>query len=130
VVSTLEDKASRRRVLVVDNETAICEFVASVLGDVGVEVVCALTAAEARKLIGGGKPFGLAFIAVLLPDESGGTLAADIAASGIAVVLMSGHSEGIARGMASGYAFLRKPFTVKDLLRLTLDIVGAGDAGP
>ena len=130
MVSTLEDKASRRRVLVVDNERAICEFVGSVLGDVGVEVVCALTAADARKLIGGGKPFGLAFVAVLLPDEPGETLAAEIAASGIAVVLMSGHSEGIALGRASGYAFLQKPFTVKELLRFALDIVGAGDAGP
>lgn len=129
MVSTLEDKASPR-VLVVDSEWAICEFIGSVLGDVGVEVLCALTAAEARKLIGGGKPFGLAFIAVLLPDEPGEAFAAEIAESGTPVVLTSGHPEGMARGRATGYAFLQKPFTVKELLRLTLDIVGAGDAGP
>jgi DNA-binding NtrC family response regulator len=114
---------TRRRVLVVDSEWAICEFASAVLADVGVDVSCALTAAEARRIIADGALVGLVFIAVVLPDEPGETLAAFMAESGIPVVLMSGHPEGIARGRASGYAFLEKPFTVKTLLRLVMDIL-------
>ena len=65
-----------------------------------------------------------------LPVRGSEAFAAEIAESGIPVVLTSGHPEGMARGRATGYAFLQKPFTVKELRRLTLDIVGAGDAGP
>lgn len=110
----------RRHVLVVDREQAICDFVAAVVEEIGVAVSWAADSAAARALLRR-RRFGLAFIAVVLPDEDGEALAAHVAARGIPVVLMSGHPAGIERGRASGFAFVAKPFRAKEILRLTLD---------
>ena len=118
----------RRHVLVVDREEAICQFVRAVLEDIGVDVTCAAGGAAARTLLRRRRRFHLALIAVILPDETGEALAAELAARAVPVVLISGHPDGIRRGPGSGFPFLRKPFRAKDLLRLTLDhIAGGGD---
>ena len=116
----------RRRVLVVDREEAICQFVRAVLEDIGVDVTCAAGGAAARTLLRRRRRFHLALIAVILPDEKGEALAAELAARAVPVVLISGHPDGIRRGPASGFPFLRKPFRAKDLLRLTLDHIAGG----
>src|SRR6266849_5447721 len=108
-----------RHALVVDREEAI-----------GVTVTCAGGGAAARALLLRHRRFHLAFVAVILPDETGEALAAELAARGVPVVLMSGHPEGIRRGPTSGFPFLRKPFRPKDLLRLALDNLAAGAAIP
>jgi len=118
----------RRHALVVDREEAICQFVRAVLEDVGVDVTCAASGTAARTLLRRRRRFHLAFIAVILPDEMGEAVAAEFAARAVPVVLISGHPEGIRRGPASGFPFLRKPFRAKDLLRLTLDHLVAGDS--
>ena len=115
-----------RHALVVDREEAICQFIRAVLEDVGVDVTCAADAAAARALLRRRRRFHLAFIAVILPDETGEALAAELAARTVPVVLISGHPDGIRRGPASGFPFLRKPFRPKELLRLTLDSIAAG----
>ena len=118
----------RRHALVVDREEAICQFVRAVLEDIGVDVTCAAGGAAARTLLRRRRRFHLALIAVILPDEAGEALAAELAARAVPVVLISGHPDGIRRGPASGFPFLRKPFRAKDLLRLALDnIAGGGD---
>lgn len=118
----------RRHVLVVDREEAICQFVRAVLEDIGVDVTCAAGGAAARTLLRRRRRFHLALIAIILPDDTGEVLAAEFVARAVPVVLISGHPEGIRRGPASGFPFLRKPFRAKDLLRLTLDhIAGGGD---
>jgi CheY-like chemotaxis protein len=118
----------RRHALVVDREEAICQFVRAVLEDIGVDVTCAAGAAAARILLRRRRRFHLALVAVILPDDAGEALAAELAARAVPVVLISGHPDGIRRGPASGFPFLRKPFRAKDLLRLTLDnIAGGGD---
>jgi DNA-binding response OmpR family regulator len=118
----------RRHALVVDREEAICQFVRAVLEDIGVDVTCAAGAAAARILLRRRRRFHLALVAVILPDEAGEALAVELAARAVPVVLISGHPDGIRRGPASGFPFLRKPFRAKDLLRLTLDnIAGGGD---
>ena len=118
----------RRHALVVDREEAICQFVRAVLEDIGVDVTCAAGGAAARTSLRRRRRFHLALIAVILPDETGEALAAELAARAVPVVLISGHPDGIRRGPASGFPFLRKPFRAKDLLRLALDnIAGGGD---
>src|SRR6185437_7084477 len=118
----------RRHALVVDREEAICQFVRAVFEDIGVDVTCAASGAAARMLLRRRRRFHLALIAVILPDEMGEALAAELAARAVPVALISGHPDGIRRGPASGFPFLRKPFRAKDLLRLTLDnIAGGGD---
>lgn len=115
-----------RHALVVDREEAICQFIRAVLEDIGVDVTCAAGAAAARALLRRRRRFHLAFIAVILPDETGEALAAELAARAVPVVLISGHPEGIQRGPTSGFPFLRKPFRPKELLRLALDNIAAG----
>ena len=117
-------ETSGRRVLVVDREEAICQLIQTVLEDVSFAVSCAATAAEARKLLRRRRRFAIAFIAVLLPDGEGEALAADAAACATAVVLMSGHPDGIERGRASGFPFLAKPFRAKDILRFAIESAG------
>jgi DNA-binding response OmpR family regulator len=113
---------------VVDREEAICQFVRAVLEDIGVDVTCAADAAAARVLLRRRRRFHLVFIAVVLPDEPGEKLAAELTARAVPVVLISGHPEGIRRGPASGFPFMRKPFRAKELLRVTLDNIAAGAA--
>ncbi len=115
-----------RHALVADREEAICQFIRAVLEDIGVDVTCAAGAAAARVLLRRRRRFHLAFIAVILPDETGEALAAEFAARAVPVVLISGHPEGIRRGPTSGFPFLRKPFRPKDLLRLALDCIADG----
>jgi CheY-like chemotaxis protein len=117
-----------RHALVVDREEAICQLIRAVLEDIGVDVTCAAGAAATRALLRRGRRFHLAFIAVILPDESGEALAAELAARSVPVVLISGHPEGIRRGPGSGFPFLRKPFRPKELLRLALDNIAGGAA--
>jgi DNA-binding response OmpR family regulator len=113
---------------VVDREEAICQFIRAVLDDIGIDVTCAAGAVAARALLRRRRRFHLAFIAVILPDETGEALAAELAAGAVPVVLISGHPDGIRRGPVSGFPFLRKPFRPKELLRLTLDNIAAGSA--
>jgi len=113
-------KARRRHVLVVDREVAICDLVKSILEDTGIRVSCAASARDARAILRRRRRFDLAFVDVVLPDAPGEELADDFMARGTAVVLISGHPEGIRRGPASRYTFLQKPFRVIDLLRVTL----------
>lgn len=122
-------KGPRHHALVVDREEAICQFIRAVLEDIGVDVACAADAAAARALLRRRRRFHLALVAIVLPDEPGEALAAELARRTVPVVLMSGHPEGIRRGPASGFPFLRKPFRAKELLRLTLDNIAAG-TGP
>ena len=120
----------RRHALVVDREEAICQFVRAVLEDIGVDVSCAASGAAARTLLRRRRRVHLALIAVILPDEMGEALAAEFVARAVPVVLISGHPDGIRRGLVSGFPFLSKPFRAKDLLRLTLEhIAGSTDLG-
>ena len=122
-------RGSPRRVLVVDREHAICDLVTSVLEDMGYSVSCAVTALEARDLARR-DTFHCALIEVILPDATGEGLADDLSALGIPATLMSGHPEGVKRGRSSRYAFLQKPFGVRDLVRTVVDqIVGDASKG-
>lgn len=119
-------KARRHQVLVVEREAAICSFIQTVLEDIGMAVSCAPGAIEAGKLARR-RHFDVAYVAVMLPDGEGVALAEELAARDVAVMLMSGHPEGIARGQASRFPFLTKPFRAKDVLRFA---IGATSDGP
>lgn len=110
----------RKRVLLVDNEHAICAFVSSVLEDIGYSVVCAASRGEAR-LAASRNEFACALIEMMLPDGSGEELAEDMARLGVPVIVMSGHPDGIKSGRASRHTFLQKPFSVAGLVRVIVD---------
>ncbi|HWG17705.1 MAG TPA: response regulator [Acidobacteriaceae bacterium] len=117
-------KRKTRHVLVVEREEAICNLIRDVLGDIGLPVSCAANAAAARALLQR-RRFALALVEMVLSDEDGEKLGAELAARGVAIVLMSGHPAGIERGEASSFTFLPKPFRSKELLRAVLDTIGA-----
>jgi two-component system phosphate regulon response regulator OmpR len=110
---------------VVDREEAICQLVAAAFEDIGVDVTCARTAAAARTLLRR-RRFHLALIAVVLPDAEGDAMAVEFAARAVPVILISGHPDGIRRGLDSGFPFLRKPFPPKELLRFARDYITDG----
>ncbi len=110
-----------RRVLVIDDEPAVCELVARVLEPVA-QVCMAHTGAEARRLLEGPEPFDVVFCDLLLPDTSGRqiyeqTLATrpDVAAR---FIFLTGAVDLV--GMrsflrASGRPFLEKPFLLRHI---------------
>jgi CheY-like chemotaxis protein len=104
------------RVLIVDSERAILDFVAAVLVDLGCTVKCAGSAREAKALANAEK-FDLALVEVMLPDGRGEELAGLLRRAGTRTTLMSGHPDGIRLGRAAPDKFLAKPFGVSELLR-------------
>lgn len=114
-----EEEKRPPRVLVVDPDFQIREMLQSSLEDLGLEVVSAANAAEGRLQLSAGR-CDLAFIAVMLADEPGEALAELAAGGGAAVIMMSGHPDGIRRGRATGHDFLAKPFGLKQVLSLVL----------
>lgn len=114
-----EEEKRRSRILVVDPDFQIREMLQSSLEDIGITVVSAPNAAEGRRQLSAGG-CDLAFISVMLADEPGESLAALAASLGTAVIMMSGHPDGIRRGRATGYDFLAKPFGLKQVLSLVL----------
>jgi DNA-binding NtrC family response regulator len=116
------------RVLVVDPDFQIRDVLQSGLEDIGLEVVCARSGAEAREHLAR-ETYDLAVVAVMLADEPGESLADFIAGVGTQIILISGHPDGIRRGEAAVYDFLAKPFSIKQALRLVLDKLPSWPAG-
>jgi len=116
---TSHDNAPQPCVLVADPDHTVRDLVRSVLEEIGLVVLEAGDATEARKWLRE-KVVGLVLAEVMLPHTSGDRLAAEIARRNIILALMSGHSEGIRRAQAVRKAVLRKPLQIKDILRIAI----------
>ena len=125
------DQPVVRKVLVVDDEPAICHLVADVLDSEGYKpVTCnhpteAIAAAE-REL------FHLAIVDIRLPGMDGLDLAAELRERipQLQIIVMTGHGtlDAAVRAIKLGaYDFLRKPFSVTEL-RLCLRRFGEREA--
>jgi two-component system, cell cycle response regulator CpdR len=103
-----------RTVLVVDDEPAVLEVVASMLEDLGCKVVTALNATDALELLAENEQIEVLFTDVNMPGMCGyelGDKARSIRAD-LQVMLLSGReSDG------RGYPMVRKPFAIQDLAR-------------
>lgn len=106
-------------VLVVDPNYHVRDFLRDCLEDVGLAVRIAERGAEARSILAAAR-VDLAFVEVMLADEDGISLADHAMALGTKVILMSGHPSVIGRDIPASYAFLQKPFRLKDALRLVM----------
>ena len=105
------------RVLVVEPDPAVQQLCQCALEEIGVAVTVTRRANEARALIAT-EMVDLAYIALVPGAEREGETFAEYATDHrVHVVLMSGHSEGIERGLAAGYPFVRKPFHLRDVFR-------------
>lgn len=113
-------EATRRQVLVVDDEPSIVNFVRLALEYNGFDVVAASSASEALQAIETSSPH-LMVLDVMLPDVDGFTLCRRVRQSGNALPILlltaRGESEDVVRGLDSGAdAYLVKPFKMEELV--------------
>lgn len=122
---------ARAHVLVVDDEPAIRETVADILGDEGYQVTTAENAAAARAARRNRRP-DLILLDVWMPDTDGVSLLKEWAEQGgldQPVVMMSGHGTvetAVEATRLGAYDFIEKPLS---LARLLLMIERALEAG-
>jgi CheY-like chemotaxis protein len=98
------------RVLIVDDDQAVCNVLEAALRAAGYDVTTATSATEARSFAG---PWDALLTDVVMPDTDGVTLAREIDAPH--TLFMSGYD---AAGLTAQEAhFLQKPFELPDLFR-------------
>jgi CheY-like chemotaxis protein len=104
------------RVLLVEDSLPVREIAASMLEDMGHDVIAASSAEEAIALMGG-ESVDLLMTDVVMPGRSGISLArwARKRHPFLPVVLASGYSEEIINGVAAEFELLRKPFNGKSM---------------
>jgi DNA-binding NtrC family response regulator len=106
-------------ILVVDDESAVCNFVALVLRSRGFEVRTANSASEALELFfREGELIRLLLTDVLMPDVTGSALVSQVLVSrpDLPVLYMSGYRDEDADPLAGSFPCLKKPFSPAELL--------------
>jgi two-component system, NtrC family, response regulator PilR len=108
-----------RRVLVVDDEASMVEFLALLFRDDGYKVETAGSVEEARRTLAG-QAFDLVLLDVLMPDGSGLDLLKEIKAGdpNAAVVMMTAYTStrsAIEAMKLGAYDYISKPFDVDEL---------------
>jgi signal transduction histidine kinase len=111
---------ARQNVLVVDDDAALAENVAEIIGALDVDVEMAGSARQALAAAGG-KRFDLVLVDVRLPDADGTEVVAPLRATGphTEVVLITGDASidsAIAAVRGGAFAFVLKPFSPPELL--------------
>ncbi|MGE0709814.1 MAG: response regulator transcription factor [Planctomycetota bacterium] len=119
----------KTRVLVVDDEELIRELVVETLSHGDYEVRAAGTADEARAACGAGAVDVVLLDVDLGRGQSGFELCRELRAGDVppTVVFLSGlgsNTDRLAGEAAGGSAYLTKPFSPLELLRLLGDLVG------
>jgi two-component system cell cycle sensor histidine kinase/response regulator CckA len=122
--------------LVVEDDPAVREIVATMLRDLGYRALEAAGLAEAMAAIQTeGRRIDLLVSDVMMPDLNGPELADRLRAevNGLKVLFMSGYNDddGLAVRLAMpGIAFIRKPFTRVALARCVRDVLDATPGAP
>jgi two-component system, cell cycle sensor histidine kinase and response regulator CckA len=114
--------------MVVEDETAVRNLVASALRHDGYHLLLATSAEEALRLDEGHPgPIDLLLTDAIMPGKSGIELAAAMAARrpGLPVIIMSGYTEETLTGMPleKPISLLQKPFTPRELRRRIRDVL-------
>lgn len=122
------DRARRRSILVVDDEAGTIDVLIAVLADAGYVATGASNGQEALARLRGALP-DLVLLDLEMPVLDGAeTLRALLAEPRLAslnVVLMSGIPESMVKRRCRGYrAFLRKPFSLDELLEAVGELAG------
>jgi CheY-like chemotaxis protein len=103
-----------RVVLVVDDEPLVRDVTASMLEDLGCEVVTAAGATEALKMLSANRCIEILITDINMPDMNGYALA-DVAVlmrNQLKVILLSGRENS-----GGGFPLIRKPFLQQDLVQ-------------
>jgi two-component system cell cycle sensor histidine kinase/response regulator CckA len=123
-------KGKGEKILVVEDEEGIREFVRRSLNEMGYVVSTASTAFEGQTIFRAeNRSFNLALIDVVLPDRSGIELAGDLLQQNpmIKVLLCSGYMDHKSQWPLieeKGYMFMQKPYTLAELLKKLRDVLG------
>ena len=123
------------RILVVDDEAVVRQFVERVLRDTGYEVAVAPGGPEALAIADEQSPFDLFVIDVRMPDMSGDELARRLRQrfQRVEVLFFTAHSDLLFEDRAAleaHEAFLDKPVTMKGLLEAVSLILFGHTRGP
>ncbi|HKT81560.1 MAG TPA: response regulator [Vicinamibacterales bacterium] len=117
-----QDNARRARVLVVDDEPGIREFVDRTLQLVGYRTVVAESGSQALGLVQSEEPFDLLLTDMRMPGMNGDELARRVRKQQpeVKVLYLTGFSDQLFKekgGMWEGEAFLDKPVSAMGLLQ-------------
>ncbi len=111
------------RVLIADDEEAICDLLSSILDDAGITNAVANSVSEAVTTAAAFRP-GIALVDLILPETGGLDLVYKLKAShpGIRIVMVTGAVDAEEQfgdsGRAAGVdAFVAKPFRAKEILQ-------------
>jgi len=116
-----------RKILVVEDNDGIREFLQSLFDDEGYEIAAA-AGGEAMRSILLTEHFDIALIDVTLPGADDGFVLAKVAQSaGCGVILLTGDTRHFDRVAASGHRFLLKPFRIERLMRLVGELVARSE---
>lgn len=112
----------QRKVLVVEDDADVREFVVSVLQDLGYEAIAAENAESARRLLDSDRKINVMLTDVVMPGVNGRQLYDDIrgARPDLPVLFMTGYSRNaiVHNGVLdAGVRLISKPFTVDELSR-------------
>jgi DNA-binding response OmpR family regulator len=110
------------RILVIDDDREVAEYITSALGEAGYEVGCALTGAEGRRMLDDA-PVDLILLDLTLPDVDGFELLNDLQTNprtaNIAIVLLTTQArvDYVVRGLDGGADdYVTKPFDIEELV--------------
>jgi DNA-binding response OmpR family regulator len=111
------------RVLIVDDDPDVCQYISALLSSVGVESAVAKSGKHAIELMNAQRPayFGIVLLDVTMPEKDGWELLASLREAGdeVPVIFVSGHNapEERVRGLRLGADdFVVKPFSFDELL--------------
>ncbi|MFH0794941.1 MAG: response regulator [bacterium] len=124
---------SAKRILVVEDEPAVLEFLKTVLVREGYDVILAADGGEALNLLtqDGVKSFDLVITDLQLPNVKGVDLFHEVLrqAPKLKVILITGYGavEEYLELMNEGaFEYLNKPIRIKELLSIVHEAIGAG----
>jgi two-component system OmpR family response regulator len=107
-------------ILVVDDDSGVCEVIRNLLEDNKFRVSIADGGAAMRRIMADDAP-DLVILDAALPGESGESLARHADGSGIKVIMMTGHPS-LSQPLADGsLPFILKPFHIADMLTLVIE---------
>lgn len=112
------------RVLIVEDEPTVLRLVQRILGDAGIEVLVATNAQDALVILATSRVDAL-LTDVVLPEMRGPELILAARArhsAGLPACCMTGYGEDVVQAL-EGTAFLKKPFTPRDLIQAVQDLL-------
>jgi len=118
---------SDRRVLLVDDDSAVREVTAGILGDLGYGVIEAESGGAALELIDSGEPFDLILLDFAMPGMNGAEVAREARARrpGVPILFVTGYADTAALGDAGEDAIVRKPYVERELAAKVRAALGA-----